>query len=288
MSKKSLSNFSLKISSALKLSLTVLICFLSFSSCKTSKKSTSSQQHTRLDYKSPRTLVDLMKKSEFKADWVSTKFTCDAEVDGKSNSFTVNLRSRKDSVIWMSISALGIEAARVIITKDSVKLRNSIKKNYFLGDYNYLSKLLNTDVDFQMVQSLLVGNSFEFYEEEDEKLRAAKDDRQYILSTVRKRKLKRVLGKNEGLKELVQIIWLEPVNFKISRILVNDFNTNRTFDAVYSNFQQVDSLVSMPYNAKFFISAEKKLNIDISYSKVTINTPQAFPFSIPESYERKQ
>lgn len=256
-------------------------------SCKTSKKTTIPEPHSdRLDYKSPRTLMDQMQKNEFNYTWLSSKFSCEANVDDKSHSFTVNLRSRKDSILWMSISGLGIEAVRILITKDSVKLRNNLNKNYFAGDFNYLSKMLNTELDFAMVQSLLVGNSFEFYEE-DEKLKSAKDNNKYLLSTVRRRRLKRVLERNEAVRELVQIIWLEPETFKISRILVNDNVTNRTFDVNYSNFQKVDSASAFPYSAKFLINAEKKIKIDVSYSKVNVNTPQAFPFSIPESYERK-
>src|SRR5262245_43853516 len=43
--------------------------------------------------------------------------------DGKSNDFNAFLRMKKDSVIWVSINAaLGIEAFRIMITRDSVKV----------------------------------------------------------------------------------------------------------------------------------------------------------------------
>jgi len=239
----------------------------------------------RMDYKSPRTLIEHLKANEFKYDWITAKFGCEAVMDDQSNSFTVNLRGRKDSVLWLSISALGIEAARAIVTRDSVKLRNNLAKSYFVGDYNYLSKLLNTDLDFEMLQSLLIGNSVEFYEE-DEKLKSGKDNNKYLLSTVRKRRLKKVLEKNEPLKDHVQVIWLEPGIYKIARLLINDFNTNRTFEANYSNYQKVDSLY-FPYDLKFNIKAEKVINININYSKVNLNIPQSFPFTIPDNYERK-
>ena len=144
--------------------------------------------------------------------------------------------------------------------------------------------LLNADLDFEMVQSLMVGNSAEFYEE-DEKLRSAIDDYRYLLSTIRKRKLRKVMEKNKELKEPIQSIWLEPEIYKILRILINDFSSNRSFDATYGKFGLVDSLC-FPYKVSFDIKAEKNVSIFIEYSKVTINKSQNFPFSIPEKYEQ--
>jgi hypothetical protein len=56
---------------------------------------------------------------------------------------------------------------------------------------------------------------------------------------------------------------------------------------LYSDLQKVDSLF-VPMKARFDISAEKKATIHFEYTKITLNTPQTFPFSIPESYERRQ
>ena len=152
-----------------------------------------------------------------------------------------------------------------------------------MGDYNYISKIFHTEIDFQMLQSLLMGNSVDFYEEE-EKLRASIDNDKYLLSTVRKRKLRRALEKNKELKEPVQRIWLEPDIYKVARILINEFNVNRSFEANFEKFDLVDSLY-FPHQIKFNIKAEKNISMTIDYSKIASNKPQNFPFSIPERYE---
>ncbi len=195
------------------------------------------------------------------------------------------MRCRRDSMIWLSITPLlGIEVARAIITKDSVKFVDRIHSEFFTGDFAYISKLLHADLDYEMIQSLLVGNSVAFYEE-DEKLRSGVYDGKFLLSTVRKRKFKRVVEQNKELKDPVQGIWLDPGNYKIMRILFNEFNPDREFDANFSNFQLVDSLL-FPHTINYNIKAEKNVIISIDYSKVTLNKPQAMPFSIPEKYER--
>src|SRR5918993_935414 len=49
--------------------------------------------------------------------------------DGKKSDFNANIRLIKDSVMWISINALlGIEAFRVLITPDSVKVMNKVDK----------------------------------------------------------------------------------------------------------------------------------------------------------------
>ena len=216
-----------------------LFFLLSFLACKTTKKiPVANPADTRADYKSPKVLASLLRQSEFNFSTLSAKFSCDAVIDSNKNSFNVAMRIKKDSAIWMSISpALGIEVARALITKDSVKFIDRIHTTYFAGDFNYISKMLHTELDYEIIQSLLIGNSVEFYDD-DERLRsgAVRDSNQYTLSTIRKRKLKKVLEGNKETKEPLQSIWMENGTYKIRRILFHDFNTNREFDAFFDKF----------------------------------------------------
>ncbi|MCC6691521.1 MAG: DUF4292 domain-containing protein [Bacteroidia bacterium] len=266
-----------------------LVCLLALfsllSSCKTKKLiSTAPPQH--VTKKTAKELEVLLKKNEFKFEWINGKFSTDVIVDSSQTSFNVTFRGRKDSVLWMSITVplIGMEAARVIITKDSVRFIDRLHSQYFVGDFNYIHKLLNTEIDYEMLQSLLVGNSVEFYEDE-ERMHSLSNNGRYLLSTIRKRKLRKVMEKNKELRDPAQSIWLNPVNFKIERILFNDFNQNRTFNAEFDKFAEVDSML-FPNTIHYSIKAQKNIDIKLEYSKINSNTPQAFPFSIPSKYER--
>ena len=237
-----------------------------------------------LDFKNARTLASHLKEKEFKFDRLNAKLSVDAEIDSTSASFTVALRMKKDSVIWMSISKLGIEGARVLITKDSVKLLNRIKNTFFVGDFAYISKMLNTDLDFELLQSLLVGNSVEFYNE-DEKIKPGIDNCQYTLGTIRKNKLRKVMEKGKELREPAQSIYMIPETFKIARILFYEFGPDRSFDARYSEYELKDSTQLFPMKMNYTIKAQKNVKIDIAYSKIVLNEEQTFPFKIPENYE---
>ncbi|MCW3084978.1 MAG: hypothetical protein JWP12_2344 [Bacteroidetes bacterium] len=269
----------------------LLAAAIAFSSCKNQKKITLNNGKCILDFKNARTLTTNLKAKEFKFDRLNAKMNVEATIDSADNSFTINLRMKKDSVIWMTISKLGIEGARILITKDSVKfIQRALgggNGKFFKGDYAYISKLLNTELDFEMLQSLLVGNSVEFYDD-DEKIKPGVDNCQYTLGTIRKYKLRRVMGGKE-LKESAQSIYMIPETFKIARILFYDFNPDRSFDARFSDFKAPDSDSTkqlFPHKMNYAIKAQKNVTIDIDYSKVSLNEDQTFPFKIPASYEQ--
>jgi len=261
-------------------------------SCK-AKKVIPRRSSTRchLDYKSSRTLTSLLKSNQAEFSTFSGKLNVKAVVDDKQTDFTVALRMKKDSIIWASISSFGIEGIRFIATKDTMKFINRVSNQFFVGDYDTLSKMINTEVDLEVLQALLIGNSVEFYEE-DEKLRPGIDSCKYILGTIRKRKLRRMIRKGKELKEPAQNIWLRDSTFKISRILFREFESNREFDARFDNFKFAElpegqtKKVYMPFELTYFIKSDKNFTINLEYTKASANKPQAFPFTIPEGYER--
>jgi hypothetical protein len=263
--------------------LTLSLVLISFSSCKQQRKITLNNGKCILDFKNARTLTANLKSSQFRFDRLNAKLSADATIDSSSNSFTISLRMKKDSVIWMSLSKLGIEGARALITKDSVRFINRLSSKYFKGDFTYISKLLNADLDFEILQSLLVGNSVEFYDE-DEKLKPGVDNCQYTLGTIRKHKLRKV-GKGKELKEPVQSISMIPETFKIARILFYEFNPERSFDARFAGYENVSEQL-FPMEMNYIIKAQKNVSIYMKYTKVVLEEDQSFPFKIPDNYEQ--
>ena len=265
--------------------------------CKAKRKIAATQTDTtqtngncKIDRKLPRPLIADMEKNEFHFDWFSAKLACDAGDDSSKVSLDISLRMKHDSLIWMNVTTAGlpIKIARALITKDSVKFVQyqdgtlNAQPKCFAGDFAFLSQLLGTDIDFDMLQSLLVGNSVSFYEE-DEKLHSSINgqDCNYTLSTIRKRKLKKVLQGTRTLDEPLQTISLDPSTFKILKILFVDAQ-NRTFTANYSNFEKQDSVL-LPRKAVFFARGLKRsVTLDVTYKKVNVNQPLDFPFSFPD------
>ena len=61
--------------------------------------------------------------------------------DDKHYDVNATIRMHKDSLIWASVNAvLGIEAMRLLITKDSVFLLDKLNKTYTTRSVDYLQE----------------------------------------------------------------------------------------------------------------------------------------------------
>jgi hypothetical protein len=266
-------------------------CLIFVTACKAPKK----LQYIRNevfrpgDCRNTQSLLDSMKSHQFRFESLSSKLDCEAKGDSMKGSFEVTLRLRKDSAIWMNVTALGgmLKVARIFITQDSVFVVNYMKNQFFKGDFSYINKMLQSDFDFDMVQSILIGNSVTFYEE-NEKLHSYSEDGKCVLSTIRKRKLRKLVNRNRDLTKAdsAQTIWIDPKTEKIARILFNDFNTKRSFDASYGDFNLASNGQMIANTAHFLIKAEKTLMLQMTYKKINLNRTLEFPFTIPAGYDQ--
>jgi hypothetical protein len=258
-----------------------LAALIALSACKTTRtviKAPLKEQGA--DY-----LYSRLKENEFHFEWASMKFDASYSDKKSSTDLKGQVRLKKDSVIWVSISpALGIELFRLIITQDSVKYVDRFNKEYFSGDYALVSGFLQIDIDFDILQSLILGNDFQFYETNS--FRASIDNLEYKLSTTGRRMIKKEAESQSDPIILLQNIWLEPESFKITRVDVKQYlKDNRKLDAVYGNFIKLNG-ETYPSSLYFSILAENPFEMRIDYTKVEMNEPMTFPFSIPGNYKR--
>ncbi len=230
-------------------------------------------------------LFDQLKKHEFKYDGLNIKFSADFEMEKKSNSFSGTLRIRKDSAIWMTVSALGLEAFRALITHDSIKMLNRLNNTYYAEGFLFLNKLLSTNMDFDMLQSLLTGNDFSLYQ--GDIFKASIENKQYKLSTVGRGKLKKYIANTEdSLRLLMQDIWLDPETFKISKVMLKEIKENRKLEVEYSEFQLIDTMY-IANKMKFdFSNLNQKIKLDINLNKISRVNALEFPFTVSPKYTR--
>lgn len=230
-------------------------------------------------------LMSNLDSSAFKAEWMNAKATVTTKQENKENSFTIHLRSHKDSVIWISVTPLlGIEAARVLITGDSIKVLDRINNKYRASTMEYINRLLQMKVNFEIVQALLTGNFFAYKKNENKFNSVYLEDKYYILSSLNKHKLKRSLEEKDPNKPVIQDCYID-TTYRITRVSVEDQKINKTLVTDYSDFRNTGGGL-FPFKSTTKITAEKNFEISIEYSKVETGELQEFPFNIPNSYER--
>lgn len=239
--------------------LIISIAVLFLASCKSSSKKVT-KNITPLEYD--------YYKSKARVNFKDSK--------GNNFTFTLNLRSKKDSIIWASVMApLGIEVARIRITEDSATVINKLKKEYYEYSVKELTAQVNYPIAFENLQKLLMGELM------------------YEISAENK------IRKDSGMHVITQNINDVTVNNYFSQQLkrvtkVEGESTDKSlyFNVDYSEFSSVDKQV-FPLNESFYfknITAEgvEETSIQIDFNKIELPQEKlSFPFYIGDSYVKK-
>ncbi len=229
-------------------------------------------------------LFTKLKEKELKFHTFEAKFTIDYNQNRTYHDFKGQIRMVKDSVIWVTFNQdLGIEIARVMITQDTVKFLDRFNKQYLISDYNFINKFLNTNIDFGILQSIILGNDFEYYDMVQ--FKASVDGAHYKLSTAGRSKLKKYIRNVEDSERIfLQNTWLDPETFKIVQVKLKELTKDsKKLTAEYSGFNTLNSQL-FPNEINYRIEADDAINIKVKFSRITMNESLRFPFNIPSKY----
>lgn len=261
----------------------IIVGTIVMGSCKGPK---NVEQKTEARTQAVDTIFQNMQDHQIQYEWFSGKFSADYKHEDKKQSFSGQFRIRKDSVIWLSIYAtMNIEVFRILITPDSVKMLNRLEKTFYRKDVQFINQKLNTDVDFDILQSLLMGVDFAYYE--TNKFTLDINENRYKLSTFSRRKMKKYVKSQSDLeKVMVQNMWINPEDYKITKQNIKQVkNPNKKVIATYEDFRPVQGQ-SFPFDISFKLVDEKPVNLSMRYRSIIIDQKQSFPFRVPSKYKR--
>ncbi len=187
-----------------------------------------------------------------------------------SQSVSAEIKIKKDEKILVIIRVLGFPVAKALITPDKVKYYEKINNTYFEGDYQSLSQWLGTDLDFNKVQNLLIGEAID-----DLSKSVFTND---IINKMYK------LSNNDSITE--KYFFFEPDQFLLKDQQIIQAQKEQMFEVNYSNFQEFSNTLMPSHLDINAIQKKDKTNISIDYRSVTFNEEVTFPYSVPEGYER--
>jgi hypothetical protein len=189
----------------------------------------------------------------------------------------VNLRIKKDSLIWLSVTGSGFEVARGIITPDSIVFLDKFHKEYFVYDYRQLSRQFNFELSFPLIQSLILGN-LPLPRNPDQRIRRVSD---FLL-----------LRQEEG--RIVIDNYIGEKNRKLKRLQAVEQPSRNSLTLDYEDFKELSTYL-FPYTSLLTLDVQSPQDqqyyqtvIRIKHSKVDLSgTSPGFPFSVPPGYKRK-
>ncbi len=215
--------------------------------------------------------LESIAKGQADFQFVSIKADAEMNIDNNNNDVSMNIRIKKDEMIWVSVTAIaGLEVARAVITPDSVKILNRLDNIYIKKPFSYIYEFTNNQINFRTLQSILVGNTIsEFVTDKAELLMQGG---QATLSGV--------------LKSLIYSTRLNEHN-KVLQTSLNDDEAQQNMVVYYGEFNPVSGR-EIPHlvNLKTQV-ANKNIQLNLRYTKIGIDEILDFPFTVPKRFSVK-
>lgn len=258
----------------------LLLLLAVFSSCKTKKLVRDNRVILPLK---TTVLIDSVKHETLEFDFLSAKLAIKYAGSSKM-SLKGNLRMKKDSVIWISLSpGLGIEAARVMIAEEGVKFMNRLEKNYSIYSYKELSEKFNTPLDFNMIQAFLMGNHMLPLDKET-LYSDIPNKENYRISNFTERQLRKIQKDRFIPEELIYMLLIHPGNYRPEAQFLEDKTNERSLVINYQNYAKINNSY-LPEKIDITVTAEQKSEVKISMSKIETPKDLSFNFRIPSKYD---
>lgn len=194
----------------------------------------------------------------------------DYKSENNSQRVSAEIKIKKNEIILVSLRFLGITMAKAFITPTEVKYYEKINGTYFEGNYESISQLLGTDLNFNKLQNLLIGLPMEGIDKENYLLTKLGDNYRFN-SVIKSPELSFLFDSERALLKKQEVSQLEK---------------KRTFEVNYEPFQLVTSVF---FPSTFEVIAKQKdanTNIKVDYNQITINEDLSFPYEVPNGYDK--
>ncbi|GAA3631165.1 DUF4292 domain-containing protein [Flavivirga jejuensis] len=251
----------MKIRSQLTLALLTLLVF----NCKSSKTIVEGNANYNL---SARQLIKENAKQT--PSFKTLKSTLKVTYIQKDNSqtYTLSFRAKKDEALWISAT---FSIVKALVTPEKVSFYNKLDRTYFEGDYKYLSDLLGTELDFQKVQNLLLGETI--FNLKNGAYSSSVDDSSYVLKPKKQR-------------ELFEIFFLlDPSHFKVKSQQISQPKEFRHLQIDYLSHQEIEKQI-LPEKIKIIaLESNEETIINLEFKGVSLNETLRFPFKIPSGFK---
>jgi len=275
------------------------IVLLALSSCKTTRVATTSDVRPINSNK----LIRNIEASAFDYKYLSIKrINCQFDNGKTKTSFRASIQAEKDERVTVMLSKMNIPVGRLWLTPDSVKFINYLEKTYFLGDYRFLSSMMDMDIDFETVHAIISNNVFSLRDEKRDKENRDYDTKidsgMYVLESVSKLKTnKNKPTDNErraGRKPVKiitntavnQLIYIDPETYKLRKIRMDDPVNSRKLNIEFSEFTTIGNQLYPGDIFLHFVNPESYVQLKVSLAGFSMEKENEVRFKVPERYTR--
>lgn len=236
---------------------------------KDSTKIEISQTNIAIKDSTIRNVLNAIYANELKFNTLYSKIKTKATIEDKTQSFTTQLRWHKNKKMWMSMTIIGIEGARVLINKDSIKIIDRLNSRNILKPISYIQSKAYINLTFNDIEKLFLAqpillntNKLELVQNLTENILKSNDDR------------------------FVTIIKTDKQN-RLKNIFVTDKLKNQTLNSDYSDYILLNWKY-FPKNRKIRIeNGGKVFEMSLEFGDIDLSKELSFPFEINPKYKNE-
>ena len=191
--------------------------------------------------------------------------------DKQTQNVSAEIKIKKDEQILVSIRVLGITMAKALITPTSVSYYEKLGGKYFEGDFTSLSQWLGTDLDYNKIQNMLLGQAIDDLKKG--KYLESLLDQTYRLDDASNKNTKKSF-------------FLDADKFLVQKQEITQTAEERMIKVAYAD-SKVYNEATLP-SSVLINTFQKKGNteINLQYNSVSFNEELSFPYSVPKGYKR--
>lgn len=234
-------------------------------SCRSTQLTTGTPKNRSVKF-----LLRQLEKNHIDYTWFGTNAKIKVDSEQEKATFAASIRMQKDSLIWIKLRKMNIEGARVKITPETIEILDRQNGQYIKRPFSFLKNEYGLDVSFAQLQELIIGNPI-LWEE------------QSLVSVIRKQQ--NVLQTPNSQKTVLKI-FMHPSSF-----LINSVQGSMNQNALSIDYSDYEILEQAQIPTKKMIKIDSKetglVELEMSFSKLSLNEIQKVGFRVPDNYERK-
>lgn len=182
----------------------------------------------------------------------------------------IEILIEKDKQIQINIRYADILIFKSLITPENLQYYNKLDETAFMGGFDVLTRFVGTDINFNRLQNLLLGQVLD--SQENKAFTATIEEGLHKLSTVEQ-------------EELQSTYFFEDENSLLKKEAIEERDSNRKVTISYPSYQKIKHFI-VPTEVNILAEEEEKtINLDIRYRKVSFNEDLHLNYSVPKGYK---
>lgn len=252
----------------------ICLIFTGLQGCKTTRNSIGLTYERNVEG-----VKESLKKNKIAVNtiWIK-KYNCEIIENWKRKEFYGDIKIIKGERIAITIkSGIGIETARILLTKDSVKIIDRIKKEVYCGGYKSVKKYFGLIDCYKKAEDLLVSNNSMVIEELEQDTGNG-----YGIKSGENRN--EIIIYETGMKKRVKRFTIGMDNNSIVEYMEKN-GEMEILKVTYLSWNNVEN-IKFPKEIKIEISKGSEKNIGIiKYERVEFDRQINTKFNIPDGYK---